>query len=82
MAEVVGTGGQWGRLWSLFGALESQDGSKWACYIPLLSQERDEAVKTKWRLLGPDFVSFVISSHWIILLPSIHSLLPTASTLQ
>lgn len=60
---VVGTGRQWERLWSLFGALESQDGSKWACYIPLLSQERDEAAKTKWRLLAPDFVSFVLSSY-------------------
>lgn len=60
---------QWGRLWSLFGALESQDGSEWACYVLLLSQRRDEVAKTKWKPLAPEFVSFVLSSHWIVLPP-------------
>lgn len=60
--------------------LESKDGSKCACYVLLLSQKRDEAEKTKWRPLAPDFVSFVLSSHWIVLPPPIHSLLQTPST--
>lgn len=55
-----GIGRRWGRLWSLLGALQSQDGSKRAFCNLLLPQERDEAG-------GPS------RDHWIFLLSPIHS---------